>query len=150
MVRALTPWATRTPRLFEELEREVPRWMTRLFGPDPELFRGDFDFVPNVNMAETDQAVEVTVDLPGMKPEDIRLEMQDGHLIITGEKQEEKEEKGKKYHRVERRTGTFRRVLPMPTAVNEEQVDAAFKDGVLRVTLQKVPEVQAKTIPIKT
>jgi len=107
-------------------------------------------FAPRVNLAETDQAFEVTVDLPGMKPEEFSVELKEGQLWITGERRQESEEKGKTYHRVERQYGRFQRVIPLPAAVNPEKIEAEYKDGVLHITLPKDETAQPKRIPIKT
>ena len=91
----------------------------------------------------------MTVELPGIKPEDVRVELRNGELWITGEKKEEKEEKGKTYHRIERHYGEFRRTFAVPAVVKESQVDAQFKDGVLRITLPKAEQVLPKKIEVK-
>jgi len=109
-----------------------------------------FWFAPRMNLAETDQAFEVTVDLPGMKPEDFSVELKEGQLWITGERRQETEEKGKTYHRVERQYGRFQRVIPLPAAVNPEKIEAQYKDGVLHITLPKDETAQPKRIPVKT
>jgi HSP20 family protein len=75
--------------------------------------------------------------------------MKENALWITGEKKEEKEEKGKTFHRVERRAGMFRRVLPLPAEVMHDQVDARFTDGVLKITLPKTEKVARKQIEVK-
>jgi HSP20 family protein len=106
-------------------------------------------FVPRANVAETDAAIEVTVELPGMKAEDFRLEIHDDDLWITGEKKEEKEEKGKTFHRMERHHGMFRRVVPLGLSVNAAKAEATYRDGVLRVALEKVEKVKPKAIPVK-
>jgi HSP20 family protein len=146
MTRTLTPW-TRFPWSIAELEREFPKWMTDFFTPEGAL--GKFEFVPEVNVAETDKAVEVTMELPGMKPEEVKVEILEGRLWISGEKREEKEEKGKTFHRVERRYGQFRRILPLPTKVEAERVEAQMNEGVLRIVLPKAAEARPKAIPVK-
>ena len=72
-----------------------------------------------------------------------------GNLWITGEKKEDKEEKGRTFHRIERRAGMFRRVFPLPVEVVEEKVDARFAEGVLKITLPKAEKVAPKHIEIK-
>lgn len=148
MTRAMTPWTTRIPRLFE-FEMDFPKWMTEALGPEAGLIGREGKFLPEVNMTETDKAVEVTVELPGMKPEEVKVELHDGALWIMGEKKEEKEEKGKTFHRIERRTGAFRRVMPMPVEVEADKVDARFHDGVLTVALPKIEKVAPKKIEVK-
>jgi len=148
MTRMLTPWFARTARL-PDFEMEFPKWMTEVFGPEAGLVGHDGKFLPEANIVETDKAVEIAVDLPGMKQEDVKVEVREKALWITGEKKEEKEEKGKTFHRVERRAGMFRRVFPLPVEVMEDNVDARFTDGVLKITLPKAEKVAPKHIEVK-
>jgi HSP20 family protein len=148
MTRTLTPWTTRLPRLMD-FETDFPKWVREVMGPEMGTFGREDKFLPETNMIETDKAVEVTVELPGMAPEDVKVEIKETALWITGEKREEKEEKGKTFHRVERRTGMFRRVLPLPVEVLEEKVEARFADGVLKITLPKAERVAPKRIEVK-
>jgi HSP20 family protein len=146
MSRMLTPWI-RFPRL-AEWDADIPRWMTRLF--DEEDFGREGMFVPRANVTETDKGVEVTLELPGIKPEDVKVEMIEGRLCVAGEKREEKEEKGKTFHRTERRTGAFRRLISLPARIDEAKAEATFADGVLKVMLPKSREAVPKMIPVKT
>lgn len=147
MTRTLTNW-TRFPRFFGDFDAEFPKLVEGMFGPEGTLV-GEMKFVPEVNLAETETAVEATIELPGLKPEEIKVEVHDGQLWITGEKKEEKEEQGKRYHRVERRTGMFRRVLPLPAVVDDGRAEAKFTNGVLKVTLPKTAEARPTAIPVK-
>ena len=148
MARTLTPWTGRIPGLFE-FENQWPKWMTEMVGPEMGLFGRDGKFLPEANIAETDKAVEVTIELPGMKPKDVTVELREGVLWVIGEKQEEKEDKGKTFHRIERRAGTFRRGFTLPAAVEEGNVDAKFEGGVLHITLPKAEKVAPKRIEVK-
>jgi HSP20 family protein len=148
MTRMLTPWTTRLPRLLD-FEMEFPRWMREVAFPEAEIFGRGEKFLPEVNVVETEPALEVTVELPGMTPEEVKVEIKEKALWITGEKKEEKEEKGKTFHRLERRAGMFRRVLPLPVEVMEDKVDARFAEGVLKITLPKAEKVVPKKIEVK-
>ncbi len=148
MTRTLTPWLARFPRL-PEFEADFPKWMTEIFGPENGLVGREGKFMPEVNMVETDKAVEVTVDLPGLKPEEVQVEVRDQMLLITGERKEEKEEKGKTFHRVERRAGMFRRALQLPVEIKEDKVEAQFTAGVLKITLPKADRAAPRQIEIK-
>lgn len=130
-------------------EREMEDLMERFFGREPSWWAEEERFAPRVDLAETDESFEVTVDLPGMKPEDFKVDLKDGQLWLTGEKKEEKEEKGKTYHRVERHYGSFERLIPLPSVVDKEKVEAQYKEGVLRVTLPKTKAAQPKHIEVK-
>jgi HSP20 family protein len=147
MTRTLAPWTGRLPRLFD-FETEFPRWMRDAFGPEGGIGR-EFDFLPEANITESDKAIEVAIELPGMKPEDVKVELHDRMLTISGEKKEEKEESGKTFHRVERRSGSFRRAFTLPMEVEEGNVDAKFTDGVLHVTLPKTEKAAPKKIEVK-
>jgi len=148
MTRTLTPWTTRLPRLMD-FEMDFPKWMTEVFGPEVGVFGREGKFLPEANMTETEKAIEVAVELPGVKPEEVKVEIKEGALWVTGEKKEEKEEKGKTFHRIERRSGMFRRIFPLPVEVIEEKVDARFVEGVLRITLPKAEKVAPRHIEVK-
>lgn len=148
MTRTLTPWFARVPRLMD-MEMDFPKWMTEVFGPEAGLLGREGKFLPEVNMVETEKALEVTAELPGMKAEEVKVEIREGALLISGEKKEEKEEKNKTFHRIERRAGMFRRVLQLPVEVKEQEIDARFVAGVLKITLPKAERVAPKQIEIK-
>jgi HSP20 family protein len=136
------------PRLFD-FDPQWPKWVTEVVGPDGGFAGMEGKFLPEANMTETDKGVEVTMELPGMTPEQVKVEFHDGALWVTGEKKEEKEEKGKTFHRVERRTGQFRRVFAMPTVVDEGKIAAKFDGGVLTITLPKTEQAVPRKIEIK-
>ena len=147
MVRSLTEWTSQLPR---RLEGDMENLFERFFSPMERPLMSYEGFVPRTNVVETDGEFEVTVELPGMKPDEFDLELKDKSLWISGEKKEEKEEKGKTYHRVERHHGEFRRVIPLSTAVDESQITARYEEGVLTVRVPKAAEVKPKHIEIKT
>ncbi len=148
MSRMMVPFGFSTPRLFDSLRKEMDDVMTRFFGPEDG---GELTpwFVPRTNLAETDAQFEVSLDLPGMKPEDFSVELKEGHLWVTGERIQEREEKGKTYHRVERQYGRFQRAIPIPANVQADKVEAQYKDGVLRITVPKDEAAQPKRIAVK-
>lgn len=147
MTRTMTPWTNRLPRLID-LE-DFPRWMTEALTPESGFLTRELEFLPETNVSETEKEVDVTIDLPGMKPEDVKVELRDRVLTISGERKDEKEEKGKTFHRVERRCGSFRRTFTLPSEVDENKVNAKFTDGVLKVTLPKSERTAPKKIDIK-
>jgi HSP20 family protein len=134
--------------MFEEMEREMRDLMEGFWGTDGGRL-ATTNFVPNVDLIENEKEFVVTVDLPGLKPEEVQVEFKSGSLWITGERKEEKEEKGKTFHRIERSYGEFRRVLPFPSAVKEGEIEAKFTDGVLKVMVPKAEEAQAHRIEVK-
>ncbi len=149
MVRTLIPRVNSTWPL-TSFESEMGDLMNRFFGNREEWPVGREVFAPRINLAETQTDYEVTVELPGMKPEDFRVEMEGSELRISGEKKEEHEEKEKTYHRMERHHGEFFRVIPLPTAVDAEKITAEYKEGVLTVKVPKTEEAKPRKIDVKT
>jgi len=92
---------------------------------------------PQVDVEETDKEMIVKVDLPGVNPKDIQIELMDSYLTISGKSESEDEIKDKNYYHKERRYGSFQRQVPLPCAVLEDNITAKSKDGVLVITLPK-------------
>jgi len=107
------------------------------------------DWAPAVDITEDDKEFLVKTELPGLKREEVKVTVEDGVLSISGERKVEKEEKNKKYHRVERSYGSFVRSFTLPEGADASKVNAEFKDGVLNVHLAKSPGAQPKAIEIK-
>lgn len=146
--RSLLPATDRFVGLFDRMEREMQDLMEGPWGSDGGQLA--MNFVPSVDLVEGENEFTVTVDLPGLKPEEVKVEFKGGSLWITGERKEEKEEKEKTYHHIERRYGQFRRVLPLPSSVKEGEIEAKFTDGTLKVSVPKVEEAKAKLIEVKS
>jgi HSP20 family protein len=146
--RPLFPITERFPRAMARMGEEMEELMERLFRPE-EWGTMTSRFVPHVNVAETEKEFEVTVELPGLKPEQVKVELKNGELWIEGERKEENEEKGKTFHRVERSYGEFRRVIGLPSAVEEEKIEAKFEHGLLTITAPKTEEAKPKHIQVK-
>lgn len=119
----------------------------------PRLFNGDDmlsgSWSPKVDIAENENEILLEVDLPGVKPEDFKLSIENFKLTVSGERKFEEERKGENWHRVERSYGSFTRTFSLPNTVNVDDVKADYKDGVLRVILSKREEVKARQIEIK-
>ncbi len=113
---------------------------------------GGRQFMPTIDVKESDQAIEVTAELPGMDEKDLDVSLTKDALVLKGEKREEKEEKGKDYWQTERRYGSFHRVIPLPEYIDTEKVEATFKKGVLHITIYKTEGAAeaGKKIAIKT
>jgi HSP20 family protein len=146
----MIPWAERIPQPLFRFDRDMANMMERFFGPEGDGWLTWPRFTPTTNVAETDNEYEVTVELPGMKPDEFNVEMHNGDLLIKGEKKEEKEEQGKTYHRIERSHGEFRRLIPLPGAVDEEKITADYKEGVLKITVPKTAESKVRHIEVKS
>lgn len=95
------------------------------------------DWTPVVDIQETPDAYVLTAELPDVKREDVRVTIDNGVLVLAGERRQEKEEKNRRFHRMERSFGRFERSFSLPEAIDEQKVGAAFRDGVLHVTLPK-------------
>jgi HSP20 family protein len=132
---------------FSALRNEMENWLSNFWDGDVAWYGGN---TPLMDLTETDKTVEVRMDLPGVNPKEIEIKLDRGVLTVSGERTEEKEDKGKKIHRIERRTGMFSRAMTMPCAVSEDEVVAEYKDGVLRVTLPKSDEACARKIEVKS
>jgi len=107
------------------------------------------DFMPPVDIEETDIAFVVKADLPDVKKDAIKIHVQEGVLQIEGERTQQKEEQGKRFHKIEREYGRFVRRFALPAEVDPDKVRAEFKDGVLEVTLPKAPAAKPKMIDVK-
>jgi len=161
----LIPWKREEKKVPVRREEERPidvlqQDMNRLFD---EFFRGfglapfgalgeRWDiFSPRVDVVEGDEQIEISVELPGMDEKDIDVSLSRDVLTISGEKREEEERKGENYYHVERSYGSFRRSIPLPCEINADKAEAAFKKGVLTITLPKTAKAQAcKRISVKT
>ena len=148
MSSLLVPFTRRFGLMSNESAREFESQLSRFFsnGSAPEMA----DWNPKANIAETENGYEVTLELPGMKPEDVDIELKRGVLTVTGHRKSETEEKDKTYHRVESHYGQFRRMFRFEDDLKAEHVDAEYKDGVLRITVPKPETAQAKHIEIKS
>lgn len=145
-----------------------------IFSIDPfTALRGEFDqllsnwfadngeslpvtFSPSIDLTETDTNYDVKVDLPGLQANEIKVQLSDNVLTISGERKyeksdgNEKDKNGGKNHFVERYYGTFSRSILLPGTVKSDKIDAKYSDGVLAVTLPKAEECKACEIPVKT
>jgi HSP20 family protein len=106
------------------------------------------DWAPSSDITETDAAYLIKAEIPGVKKEDVKVTLQDGILTMQGERKQEKEEKSKKFHRVECSYGSFMRSFRIPDDADENSVKAEFKDGMLNVTLAKSAKAKARSIDV--
>jgi HSP20 family protein len=129
---------------FNQLRTEVDRLFESFPFRLPSLRFGQFASTPALEMTETDKAYKITVELPGIDPEDVEVTFDDGLLRVTGEKKEEREENERGYRLSERSYGAFERAVALPSAANPEKIDAKFKNGLLTVTVDKDGEEMRK------
>lgn len=106
--------------------------------------------MPKVDLVETDNAYEASVDLPGMQAKDIDVQVHGNTITISGTRKEEKSEKGRTFHYSERRSGSFARTLTLPCAVKEDEVAAEYTEGVLKVVLPKCEQERARRVSVKS
>jgi HSP20 family protein len=106
-------------------------------------------WAPALDISERKDAYLVTVELPGCKPEDLDITMEDGLLTIQGERQFTAESSEQQFHRVERRYGSFRRSITLPAHVMAEGIQASFEDGVLQILVPKAEEAKPKRIQVR-
>ena len=106
-------------------------------------------WAPALDISERKDAYLVTVELPGLKPEDLDITMEDGLLTIQGERQFTSESSEQQFHRVERRYGAFRRSITLPAQVQAEQIEASFDNGVLQIVVPKMEEAKPKRIQVR-
>lgn len=138
---------------FRELEDMNSR-LNRLFSLRPSRQSEDEESIlaewsPAVDVQETDQEYLIKADLPEVKKDDVKVELQDGVLTVEGERRQEKEEKGKRFHKIERSYGKFVRRFAVPTEVDGTKAQAEFKEGVLSVHLPKSAKAMPKAIEVK-
>lgn len=127
----------------------LPSELDRFFG-DFGLNYNDSDSVwrPTVDLSETEENYEVKAEIPGMDKKDIKVEVHDHVLTLSGEKKHEEKVDGKNYHRIERSYGKFERSFRLPKEVKAEEIKAKYENGVLIVDIPKVEEAKPKEISV--
>ena len=131
-------------RLFESFFGEAPAFPAWPSGKELASFH------PRMDVAETDKAVTVTAELPGLDEKDVEVSLSHGTLSIRGEKKEEKKQEDAHYHYVERRSGSFYREVALPPSADPKKAQAVFRKGVLTVTIPKLAKggKDRKVIPV--
>jgi HSP20 family protein len=130
----------RMNRLFSDVRAQAPV-------RGEEIVQGAW--IPAVDIFETNEAIVLKAELPGITAQDISVEVKDNTLTLKGEKKFEKEVKEENYHRVERSYGSFQRAFTLPGTIHQEKVKAKFKDGILEITLPKVEEAKPKQVKVE-
>jgi HSP20 family protein len=135
-------------REMRSLQDEVNRLFTSSFSRgDNDLMRGAWS--PSVDIFENQNEIVLEAELPGMKPEDVNISIENNVLTIHGERKFEKKDENDNFHRVERSYGSFTRSFTLPPTVKSENANAEFENGVLRLTLAKREEAKPRRIEIK-
>jgi len=107
------------------------------------------DWSPEVDISEDDHGYVLKADLPEMKKDDVRVTVEDGNLCVSGERKSEKEDQKRKFHRIERSYGNFRRSFTLPEDADSTKVTAEFRDGVLKVHLPITTKAKSKALEVK-
>jgi HSP20 family protein len=133
---------------------ELSGRLNKLFGVDLVPRGGEepltaVEWTPSVDIVETEKEYLVKAELPEVKKEDVKVSVENGILTVQGERKQEKEEKGKKFHRIERSYGFFERSFTLPDNADETNISAEFKDGILNIHLAKSEKAKPKKIEVK-
>ncbi len=137
--------------LIEEARKEMEDVFRRLFGPMERIKEEDklAAWSPRVDVSENDNEFLVVADIPGVDPKDVEVTIHEGVLSFKGEKKEEREEKKKNYHKMERFVGTFFRQIPLPAGADEEKVTETFANGTITVHVPKKPGTQPRRVEVR-
>jgi len=142
----ILPWRAR--RELEGLRREMDRLWESFFGERAGIEAAEA-WLPALDLTETKDNLIVKAELPGVDPKDVEITLSGNVLSIKGEKKQEKEEKEEDYHLIERRYGSFVRSIRLPVEVQEDKIEASYKNGILKIVLPKVEKAKKKEIKIK-
>jgi HSP20 family protein len=138
---------------FEELSTDMERIFDSLLGRTVGTMlrtKNAEQYAPTLDITESAESYEVHVDLPGVRPEDVKLEMHEGKLVISGTRTTLTDQKDKAFHRLERSSGNFTRAISLPTEADVEKIDASYEHGVLKIVIPKAVKQQPKKIEIRT
>lgn len=126
----------------------LTRWLDEVF--DDAFNWTDGAFIPELNVVETPQMFEITVELPGMSKDDFDINMNNNVLTISGERRgyENTEENGRRYHRLESRFGKFTRSLPLPNVIDADKIKASYENGILTIAIPKLKEKAGRKIEV--
>jgi HSP20 family protein len=134
---------------FASLQREIDRLFEDFTRGFSVFGNGKINLLPNMDVTETDNEIEITVELPGLEEKDVQINVADNVLTVRGEKKAEKEEKDKNHRLIERSYGSFERTLELPNGVNADAIKANIAKGILKVTVPKPAPAQVKKIEVK-
>ena len=135
-------WGDQLPDI--RFDDRFDRLIERTFGRDRRA-----RWMPAMDVYETDEQIVVTVELPGMRAEDVEVSVEDSTLTVGGSREVSSEVEQERYHRIERRYGAFSRAVTLPPQVDTSKVDARFSDGVLTIEIPKVEKAEPTKITVK-
>jgi len=148
---ALVKWDP--ARELDAFQSDMNRLFDSFFGRRDGAASGSYGsrrWVPSMDLVETEDHLVLRADLPGLRRDDIEIEVKDGILTVAGERKAQHEEKREDYHRVERSFGRFSRSLELPKGVEADHIDASFEDGVLEVRMPKPAERKPTRIEVRS
>ena len=137
------------PDVFGALHQQIDR-LFEDFAPTRTFTRGVTEVRARMDLAETKDGLELTIEVPGLEEKDVQVQVADGLLTVTGEKKFETEEKDKNYRFVERSYGSFSRAIELPQGATPDQIKATLSKGVLKVTVPTPPKPEPKKIDVKS
>ena len=139
-----------TPWTLDSMHRQLENWMDRAFSvSNGESLERGLTLTPRMDIAETEKGYELSADLPGLRDKDVDISVSNDVLTITGERSYEQESDGRSVHLSERGFGAFKRSFSLPDDVDQEQIQARLKNGVLAILLPKTEEVEPPSRQIK-
>ena len=143
----LIPWRGEIDRLRNEMDRLYDRFFDwRPF----QRFSEEGEWLPSLDVSETSKEIVVKAELPGLEPKDIDVSLDGNVLTLRGERRQEKEENDESFHRVERSYGTFSRSVRLPAEVDQTQIKATYKRGVLKIRLPKSKKAEGRRIEVRS
>jgi HSP20 family protein len=158
MANPIRRWSDTNRNPFRSLQRQMNNLFTDIWNPTDVFNSGDYfsglgtnqmtNFIPAVDVEETDNEYRMTIDLPGLKKEDVRVEVQNNQLIVSGERRQEQDNERGRSHFRERSYGSFVRAMTLPSNLNPDTVEANFENGVLTLTIPKTEESRPRQIQI--
>ena len=134
--------------MMTRLQSELDHTLRQVFGGKASSQSAPVMWTPNTDLREDDNEIVIKMDLPGVKPEDVDIELSGDTLVVKGERKFEDVDKRKDYVRIERSFGTFQRSWTVTTAVQADAIKAEFKDGVLTITLPKAEAAKPKKVQV--
>jgi len=150
-MKSLIPWKRRH-REMAPFGKDKEDLFDRFFSMPMHFGRSlfsDKSWYPSVDVSEGNQDIIVKAEIPGVDRKDIDISLDGRLLTIKGEKKQEREESGEHYHRVESSFGYYQRTIELPAEVDASDVDAAYKNGILKIKLKQIEEAETKTIKVK-
>ena len=140
-IRVSDPWTA--------MRQDMNELISNFWGGNGNGTALSASFAPALDVAEKDNSFELHMDIPGMEAKDLDIQVQGNTVTVSGNRKEEKEEKGKTFHRVERRSGSFSRTITLPCEVTTKEVAAEYTNGVLSVVLPKSEKAKPNKITVK-